>query len=211
MTLVYAPGVKVTDVFGGTWNIGDVSHPDAVKVRTTDTWKRMPTAVDDIFTKWAQDTMKLTHDRLRENLANHKFSVSTPKAAGPDAKPAEPKPGNTEREMVFRVVAAVEKFLAELPPTHAQVAGFLQAKGYIGDTSADHNALANYLADKVGQHIEFTEPMLARNLHKVKIWVESNGTIIESPAYQVALNPMPWQTWFVERLRAGDFNALVVR
>lgn len=212
MTTVYAPGAKVTDAHGGVWDIGDVGHPDAVTVRTTRTAKRS----EDPFTRWAQDHLgNLTVEERKFRAAHSSAGFDAAVRFSVPAEPPAPKaakveqPGNRERETVFRTVAAVERALQGLPYTHAQVAGFLQAKGYAGDVSAEKNALARYLADEAWKVLNASEASLSSFFTKVQVWVESNGTIVESPAYQVALNPMPWQPWFIERLRAGDFPALV--
>lgn len=183
MTVVYATGVKVTNGAGRTWNMGDTNSPDTLRVRLG--------GDGDPFVRFSLD---LLEREGRDDV--------TP-------APPAPPPGRTERETVFRVVVAVEKALALLPDGNAQVAGFLQAKGCVGDTTAEHNALAVYLAQTAGESVAASEPMLVRWLPEVTIWVECNGTIIESPAYQVALEPQQWQDIFMHRLRAGSFPALV--
>lgn len=118
------------------------------------------------------------------------------------------KPGKRERETVFRTVTILEKELAKLPKAQAQVAGYLMAHGVKGDTSAERNALAVYLRDKVREHLSW-EIAFRDPFQDVKLWFEVNGTIIESPTYQMALNPEPWQEMFMLRLRQGDFPELL--
>ena len=193
MNTIYAPGVRWTDQFGGRWDIGNTSDPSTVVVRTTGVWRPK-----DRFAEWAE--------RQKVWDVATAFSVSAP---NPTPKAEQPVAGNKEREKVFRVVTALEKAIAELPQGHAQVAGFLMAKGFKGDTTPDGNALALYLADAVRQRLLKEAPDIALTLPHVNIWVEANGTIVESPRYQVALDPQPWQDMFINLLRKHYCGALI--
>lgn len=118
------------------------------------------------------------------------------------------KPGNREREAMFRALIAVEKAMAELPKGHGQVAGFLQGRSYAGGTHGGSNALADYLNQKVRDQLRWSAS-LGEDPPKVTVFAESNGTIIESGRYMFALDPAPWQEMFMLRLRQGDFPELI--
>jgi len=117
------------------------------------------------------------------------------------------KPGNREREAIFRALCVVEKALSELPTGHAQVAGFLQGRGHVGGVKGGDNALQEYLQHRVNNELAWNMAHAAG--HDVKVFAESGGTIVESGRYMVCIDPEPWQEMFLLRLRQGDFPELL--
>lgn len=122
---------------------------------------------------------------------------------------AKKEPGNREREAIFQALVSVEKALDRLPEGHGQVAGYLQAFDVKGGKSGEDNALAQWLGQQVLAATELVDSALYREIAKVHVWVEVNGIILETPKYQVAIDPMPWQEMFMLRLRQGDFKELL--
>lgn len=150
------------------------------------------------FSEWATT---LDSNRDTEAAPEPTLNPVVPKA------PKVKKPGNREREAVFRVLIAAEKALKKLPQPIGRIAGFLQGAGYAGDRTAQGNALAKYLRD--ARFAYYTEGALWQEMDKVNILVEANGIIVESARYQVSIDPPDWLESFIMFLRSGDYRELL--
>lgn len=155
----------------------------------------------------AQQKVAATAEQVNESLAEWEKEIQGVAQARAETVP---KPGNREREATYRALIITEWALNELPGSHAQVAGYLQAYGKRGGVRGDDNVLAAWLKAQVIYNLDREGSYaLAEEMGKVNILVEVNGIIIESPKYQVAIDPMPWQEMFMLRLRQGDFKELL--
>lgn len=115
-----------------------------------------------------------------------------------------------ERVWMGTAATAVEISLRKLPMSPNGLAGFLQGAGHKGDKSGVGNALAVYLQAEVDKRMTLPKALYSymKGIH-YKVFVESNGLIIESKRLQLCIDPPYWQRSFVEQLRRGDYPELL--
>ena len=112
-----------------------------------------------------------------------------------------------EREALVRAMHAAEKATRRLPSSANGIAGFLFTQGIRGNDTSTGNPLAVYVKEAIKEALGGTSgPDFSPG--DIQVYAESSGLIIETPRYQLCIDPHGASWPFLEGHRAGRYREL---
>lgn len=134
----------------------------------------------------------------------------TPPQAADVDEPAPRTPAQvaaSEREALIRAIHGVEAAANKLPGSASSIAGFLFGNGFKGNDTPKGNPLANYYRQAALAALKGpSSPVF--NTDNLLITAQDSGIYLETPRFQLSIDPPPSHTAFLVGHRLGRYREL---